>query len=95
MLEILANGLGPLDSPAQTGNNSLDKLRQTTTPLTVLIGNVQSQIQFSGLSPSFVGVYQVNAVVPQVSAGNAVTLQLQMGGITSAASAANIAVSSN
>src|ERR1019366_1602239 len=92
-LIVYANGLGPVDSPPQTGNNSADKLRRTTTDLTVLIGNLASQVIFSGLSPQYVGVYQVNVFVPQASAGNAVPLQMQLGGFTSAASAANIAIS--
>jgi uncharacterized protein (TIGR03437 family) len=49
----------------------------------VLIGDVPAKVLFSGLAPQFVGVYQLNVVVPQVSAGSAVPLQIQMGGITS------------
>jgi hypothetical protein len=50
-------------------------------------------VQFSGLSPQFVGVYQVNAAVPQgAPTGNAVPLQFQIGGLAST-SQATIAVS--
>ena len=84
-LVFYASGLGPVDQTPTDGANSLDALRQTTTMPTVLIGNVPSQIAFSGLSPQFVGVYQVNLVVPVgPGAGDAVPTQVQIGGATSA-----------
>ena len=57
----------------------------------MLIGNTPANLAFSGLSPQFVGVYQLNVIVPQVPAGNSVPIQLQMNGITSPATT-NIAV---
>ncbi|HCC55782.1 MAG TPA: hypothetical protein DEQ47_00685, partial [Solibacterales bacterium] len=50
-------------------------------------GNTPGTVQFSGLTPQFPGVYQINAVVPPIPAGNAVPLQVQIGGITSPPSA--------
>ncbi len=94
VLQILATGLGAVQSPPADGANSLDKLRNTLTTPTVLIGGIQAPpVLFSGLSPQFVGVYQVNAAVPQgVTNGNAVPLQIQIGGLTST-NQATIAVS--
>ena len=38
---------------------------------------------FSGIAPGFPGVYQINIIVPAGSpTGNAIPLQIQMGGIT-------------
>ncbi len=83
-LIIYANGLGPVSPAPTTGNSSTDQLRSTINPVTVLIGGVQAQVLFSGLAPQFVGVNQVNVVVPQgVTAGNAVPLQIRMGSVTS------------
>ncbi len=83
ILAILGTGLGAVTPPAVTGNNSLDTLRTNTTTPTVLIGGVQAQVQFSGLSPQFVGVNQINVVVPAgAPSGSAVSLQIQEGGIT-------------
>jgi uncharacterized protein (TIGR03437 family) len=79
-----ASGLGPVDpSPPPDGAPSLDALRQTTNPLTVLVGGVSAQVAFSGLAPQFTGVYQVNIVVPTGAAGPAVAMQLMIGGVTS------------
>jgi uncharacterized protein (TIGR03437 family) len=81
-----ASGLGPLDNPPPSdGVGSLDLLRQTTTPLIVMFGGVQAQVAFSGLSPQFVGVYQVNVVVPSgVTGSGAVPVALNIGGVSSA-----------
>jgi uncharacterized protein (TIGR03437 family) len=40
-------------------------------------------VQFSGLSPQFVALNQLNVMVPNgVSAGDAVPIQIQIGGVT-------------
>jgi uncharacterized protein (TIGR03437 family) len=55
VLEIYATGLGPtaLDGPATT----------LLAPQ-VFVGLAQAPVLFSGLAPGFVGLYQVNALVP-------------------------------
>jgi len=84
-LVFYASGLGAVDQPPADGAASLDALRSTTTMPTVLLGNVPSQVAFSGLSPQFVGVYQLNVVVPTgPSPGDAVPAQIQIGGVNSA-----------
>lgn len=92
VLIVYATGLGPVDPPVQSGRDSLDALRVTVTKPTVLVGSVPSTLYFSGLTPQFPGVYQVNIGVPQVPPASAVPLQIQIGGITSPTSA-NIAIS--
>lgn len=80
---LLANGLGPVDSPIDNGAAASDKLRNTITVPVVMIGGQSAQVVFSGLSPQFPGINQVNFVVPSGVNGNSVTIQLQSGGITS------------
>lgn len=91
-LIILATGLGPVDSSVPDGGIPT-KLTNTTTKPTVLIGNVPAQVVFSGLTPQFVGVNQVNVAIPAgTPTGNQVPIQIQMGGQTSSANV-TIAVS--
>ncbi|HLJ14499.1 MAG TPA: hypothetical protein VKV15_08395 [Bryobacteraceae bacterium] len=83
VITIYATGLGAVDSAVADGQNSLDKLRHTVTPPMVLVGGISAEVQFSGLSPQFVGVNQLNVVIPNAAAGDSVPLQIQVGGITS------------
>jgi hypothetical protein len=58
-----------------------DTLRYTSATPTVLIGGATAPLAFSGLSPQFVGVDQLNVTVPKVAAG-VVALQISISGIT-------------
>jgi uncharacterized protein (TIGR03437 family) len=80
VLVILATGLGSVSPAVADGAAAGAVLRNTTVKPQVLIGGVPAPLLFSGLSPQFVGVYQINVTVPQVAAG-VVPLQLSMGGI--------------
>jgi uncharacterized protein (TIGR03437 family) len=59
---IYCTGLGMVNSPPADG---VAGSGQTTvaTP-TVTIGGKNATVSFSGLAPGFVGLYQINAVVP-------------------------------
>jgi uncharacterized protein (TIGR03437 family) len=83
VLILYANGLGAVDSTPADGAASLDMLRNTVAPPTLLIGGNPAQVLFHGLSPQFPGVNQVNLVVPQTASGSSVPIQIQLGGITS------------
>ena len=81
---ILATGLGPVTPDINSGANSVDTLRTTVITPTVLVGGISASVAFSGLSPQFVGVNQVNVVVPAgAPKGDKVSLQISMGGLTS------------
>ena len=86
-LEILATGLGPTNPAGITGSNSADTFRYTGTPV-VSIGGVPAKVTFSGLSPQFVGVNQINVEVPaDVPTGNGLPVAIQVGGAASSATA--------
>jgi uncharacterized protein (TIGR03437 family) len=84
---IYCTGLGPVDPPLPSGTAPVfqpnPQLHSTTTPPTVLVGNSEARVLFSGLSPQFAGVYQLNVEIPAgAPTGNTVPLRLRQGGIT-------------
>ncbi len=82
-LVILATGLGPVNPPIASGAGDPTVLHQTPTMPVVTVGNVAAQVVFSGILPGFPGVYQVNIIIQSgTPTGNAVPIQIQMGGIT-------------
>lgn len=84
-ISIYCTGLGPVTNQPPTGAPvAAGVLAETTVTPTVQIGGVPALVLFSGLAPSFVGLYQINAQVPAaVLSGNAVALTISMKGATS------------
>lgn len=83
---IYCTGLGAVSAnqPATGSPASLTELAPTANQATVTIGGVTENASFSGLAPGFVGLYQVNALVPSgVSAGSAVPVTISIGDATS------------
>jgi uncharacterized protein (TIGR03437 family) len=82
---IYCTGLGPVTNQPATGAPSPgNPLAQTTTVPTVTIGGAPATVQFSGLAPGFVGLYQVNAEVPLAAAKGATSeVVITIGGATS------------
>jgi uncharacterized protein (TIGR03437 family) len=86
VLVVYATGLGAVmgTPPADGANTGGATISNLVTPQ-VLIGGVSAKVIFAGLSPQFVGVNQLNIVVPNVAPGDSVPLQIMAGGITSPA----------
>jgi uncharacterized protein (TIGR03437 family) len=82
---IYCTGLGPVTNQPATGSPAPSSpLAETTNQPTVSIGGVTATVSFSGLAPGYVGLYQVNALVPAgVAAGSAVPMTISIGGATS------------
>jgi uncharacterized protein (TIGR03437 family) len=78
-LVVYATGLGPVQSqtgqpgPAVGAQAPISTIFYTTSTVTATIGGVNAPVEFSGLTPTFAGLYQVNIQVPAgVTPGNAV-----------------------
>jgi uncharacterized protein (TIGR03437 family) len=84
-IQIYCTGLGPVSNqPATGGPSPLSPLASTPTWPIVTIGGAPATVQFSGLTPGYVGLYQVNAQVPSAAPkGAAVPLSISIGGATS------------
>jgi uncharacterized protein (TIGR03437 family) len=65
---VYATGLGPVNPSPGTGNPaSVTTLSPTVSPVTATIGGVTANVAFGRLTPSLIGVYQVNLTVPAVA----------------------------
>jgi uncharacterized protein (TIGR03437 family) len=86
---IYANGLGPVDPPGTTGRLGLDDqgrviLRRTIETPVVRIGGIPANVSFSGFSPNFIGLYQVNATLAHdTPLGDAAPIVIEIGGTQS------------
>ncbi len=75
-LEIFCTGLGPV----RPGPNGLEI---TVASPDVTIGGVNAEVLFSGLAPGFVGLYQVNVLLPGGLAAGTQPLKLAISGVES------------
>ncbi len=84
---LYSNGLGPVQNQPGTGEASpgSPSLAYALHPPTAKIGGVDATVQFAGLTPGFVALYQVNVVVPPNVASGAQPVVLTSNGISSKA----------
>jgi len=71
VISLFVTGLGPVSPAVATGQAgaTAEPLNRTVTNPTVLIGGVAAtNIQYSGLAPGLVGLYQLNVTIPQGTA---------------------------
>ena len=85
-VQLYLNGLGPVDNQPASGDpapGDANKLATTKSTPTVMIGGQQAQVLFSGLAPSFAGLYQINAIVPAGITVGTAPMTVSIGGKTS------------
>ncbi len=81
---LFGTGLGTVTNPPDTGQiASSNPLSMTITTPGVTIGAREAPIDFSGLAPGFVGLYQVNVVVPSGLPPGEHPVVLTIGGVSS------------
>jgi uncharacterized protein (TIGR03437 family) len=79
-IQIFANGLGPVSNqPASGQPASTSVLSPTTTQPVVTIAGVNANVQFSGLAPGYIGLYQMNVVVPSNAPAGTQPMVITMG----------------
>jgi uncharacterized protein (TIGR03437 family) len=83
---IYCTGLGAVTPAVKEGSPAptTPPLSTTVNGVTVTIGGKAAQLAFSGLTPGYAGLYQVNAIVPSgITTGDAVPVVLSVAGQTS------------
>jgi uncharacterized protein (TIGR03437 family) len=79
---VYANGLGPVDIQPASGEATPATLplSNTKVPATATIGGINAPVQFSGLTPGSIGLYQVNVIIPQTAPTGTQPLKISIGG---------------
>jgi uncharacterized protein (TIGR03437 family) len=85
IISIYCTGLGAVTNQPPTGvAASGNSLSMSPVRPTVSVGGVNAAVIFSGLAPGYSGLYQVDAIIlPGTPAGDAVPVQLTIGGVSS------------
>jgi uncharacterized protein (TIGR03437 family) len=85
---LYVNGMGPVDHqpPSSEPTPLPPPLAQVPVLPTVKIGNTAAHVDFAGLSPGWVGLYQVNVDVPSNAATGLQPIVVSIGGVDSKAS---------
>jgi uncharacterized protein (TIGR03437 family) len=81
-LVFYAVGLGAVRPPVTAGDGALgNPLSYTVAPVSVTIGGVPASVFFAGLTPGFVGLYQVNLTVPSgIAVGSNMPMTVSVSG---------------
>jgi hypothetical protein len=80
-VQIYATGLGEVDERISTGAPApVDRLVRTRMLPRVRIGGRDAEVQFSGLAPGWVALYQVNAILPAALPAGDVAIELEIAG---------------
>jgi uncharacterized protein (TIGR03437 family) len=84
-IAIFCTGLGPVtNQPASGSVAPTTPLARTLTNPSVSIGGADASLNYAGLAPGLVGLYQVNALVPSATpVGSAVPVVITIGGVVS------------
>ena len=86
-IQIYCIGLGAVTNQPADGaaSPSSPSFAETSAPAQVTIGGVQENAVFTGLAPGFVGLYQVNALVPAgvKATGGSADVVISIGGASS------------
>jgi len=68
-------------TPATPAGQIASQSTQLVQPLQILFGQTPAQVTYDGLAPGFVGLYQFDVVVPQVSDNLLTPLTFNLGGV--------------
>lgn len=83
-VSLFCNGVGPVDNhPASGEPTPAGTLFWTTEIPTVTINGQAMEVQFSGLAPFFVGLYQINVRIPDGLEPGLYELVIEIGGVQS------------
>jgi minor extracellular serine protease Vpr len=84
LVQLYGNGMGPVTNTPASGEPALaNPLSETTTRPTLTIGGQPATVLFSGLTPGYPALYQINATVPTNVGAGTQPVVLTIGGVAS------------
>ncbi|PWU07435.1 MAG: hypothetical protein C5B51_10055 [Terriglobia bacterium] len=83
VITFFGNGFGAV-TPGASQGQIVSQLNQLTTPLQIFFGQAQATVQYQGLAPGFLGLYQFNVVVPNIPDSDAVPVTFALGNFAGA-----------
>jgi uncharacterized protein (TIGR03437 family) len=75
-------GFGPV-TPSIPAGQIVQGTNALQSEFRVFFGGTPATVTYAGLAPGYVGLYQINLVVPKVDASDAVPLTFTLGGVSS------------
>jgi uncharacterized protein (TIGR03437 family) len=78
-LTLYGIGFGPV-TPNIPAGQIVQQTNPLQTPLQVTFAGVPATVNYAGLTPGYLGLYQFNVVVPKVAASDTVPLAFTLGG---------------
>jgi minor extracellular serine protease Vpr len=85
VITLYCSGLGAVTPPVTAGSPAPSStLSKTVNPVTAMIGQTPAVVQFAGLAPGWVELYQVNVTIPSGLPSGKALLTLSVSGQQSA-----------
>ncbi len=82
-ITFFGNGFGPV-TPAPPQGQIVQQTNQLTMPLQVFFGSAPATVQYAGLAPGFLGLYQFNVIVPNIPDSDVVPVTFALGNFAGA-----------
>ena len=79
VITLYGVGFGPV-TPAVPAGQIVQQKNTLAQPFTVNFGQTPAKLDYSGLAPGFIGLYQFNVIVPSVTAGDAIPVTFTLNG---------------
>jgi uncharacterized protein (TIGR03437 family) len=83
IMSFFGNGFGAV-IPSPNQGQVVQQMNQLATPLQIFFGQTQATVQYAGLAPGFLGLYQFNVVVPNIPDSDSVPVTFALGNFAGA-----------
>jgi uncharacterized protein (TIGR03437 family) len=81
VISVFGNGFGAV-TPAPAPDQLVGQMNTLNNSFNVQIGGVAATVDYAGLAPQAIGLYQFNVVVPNIPDGDTVPVTFSVGGVT-------------